>query len=95
MQSRDGLTDNITPNIQIAIPLKIYRHHIQQAASAGVAAAGSSGSRHITLGRFGRGLMFFVLIAGRLLRARAARPPVWPAVSDPPSMLHFDLISIL
>ena len=98
MQSRDGLTDNITPQYSdrnipedLPTPYSAGRRMLAVAAAWLIPGAG-----HLTLGRYGRGLMFFALIVGSFALGIALQGRLyWPTISDPPSMFHFDLISIL
>ncbi|HEX5734363.1 MAG TPA: DUF6677 family protein [Blastocatellia bacterium] len=98
MQSRDGLTDDITPQYRdrtipedLPVAFSAGRRALAIAAAWLIPGAG-----HLTLGRFGRGLMFFVLIVGSFALGLALEGRLyWPTVSDPPSMFHFDLISVL
>ena len=98
MQSRDGLTDNIGPQYsdrsipeELPTPVSAGRRSL-----AIVAAWLIPGAGHLTLGRYGRALMFFVLIVGSFALGIAIEGRLyWPTVSETPSMFHFDLISVL
>lgn len=98
MQSRDGLTDNISPQYsersipeELPTPVSTGRRTL-----AVIAAWLIPGAGHLTLGRYGRGLMFFALIVGSFALGIALQGRLyWPTVSDPPTMFYFDLISIL
>lgn len=98
MQSRDGLTDNISPQYSdrsipedLPTPVSAGRRTL-----AVIAAWLIPGAGHLVLGRYGRALMFFVLIVGSFALGIALEGRLyWPMVSETPSMFHFDLISIL
>jgi hypothetical protein len=54
------------------------------------------GAGHLVLGRYLRGLILFAAIGGSFVLGLALSGRLfWPVVADPPSWLHFDLISIL
>lgn len=97
MQSRDGLTDNITPHFSDRrVPLDIpHRASLPMRAISLIASWLIPGAGHMVLGRFGRGLLFFVLIVGAFVFGLSLHGRIfWPTVSEP-SFLHFDLITVL
>jgi hypothetical protein len=54
------------------------------------------GAGHLLLGRIGRGALLLVVIIGAFFTGLALQGRLyWPAVADPPSVFHFDLISVL
>jgi Family of unknown function (DUF6677) len=54
------------------------------------------GAGHLLLRKFGRGILFLVVIAGAFALGLALHGRLfWPAVAEPPSSLHFDLITVL
>jgi len=54
------------------------------------------GAGHLILGKVGRGLLFLIVLTGTFILGLALRGRLfWPTVADPPSALHFDLITVL
>ncbi len=98
MQPRDTLTENIPPHFtDRSIPFDEPRRFPLARRTAAVLAAWLvPGAGHLVLGRRGRGLLFFVTIAGAFTLGLSLNGHLyWPAVAEPPSVFHFDLISVL
>jgi hypothetical protein len=54
------------------------------------------GAGHLVLGRRARGLLFFVTIVGAFVLGLSLHGHLyWPTVAEPPSLFHFDLITVL
>ena len=54
------------------------------------------GAGHLVLARRGRGLLFFVTIVGAFVLGLSLHGHLyWPTVAEPPSVFHFDLITVL
>lgn len=54
------------------------------------------GAGHLILGKVGRGLLFMTLLIGTFALGLALHGRLfWPTPSEPPSALHFDLITVL
>jgi hypothetical protein len=98
LYSRDGVSETISPQfaksgIQTDLPVPSSR---AKRVAIVIAAWLVPGSGHLALGRWGRGILFFLVItgtfaAGLLLDARL----YWPGPADPDAFLRFDLISTL
>ncbi|HXG93766.1 MAG TPA: DUF6677 family protein [Blastocatellia bacterium] len=98
MQSRDDLTDNLTPRyrdrpaiIDEPTPVPSSRR-----TAALIAAWLVPGAGHLVLGRMGRGLLFLITIAGAFILGLVLQGRLyWPTAPDSPGFLPFDLISML
>ena len=98
LHSRDGVSETISPQfsdsgIQTDLPVPSSR---AKRVAVTIAAWLVPGAGHLALAKWGRGVLFFFLIAGTfaaglLLDARL----YWPAPAEPESFLPFDLISTL
>jgi hypothetical protein len=54
------------------------------------------GAGHLTLGRYGRGLLFFFTIVGSFVIGLSLNGHLYtPAVAEPGSTFHYDLITVL
>jgi hypothetical protein len=54
------------------------------------------GAGHLILGKVGRGLLFMAVLAGTFALGLALDGRLfWPTPAEPPSALHFDLITVL
>jgi hypothetical protein len=54
------------------------------------------GAGHLILGKVGRGLLFMIVLTGTFILGLALHGRLfWPTAADPPSALHFDLITVL
>ena len=53
------------------------------------------GAGHFALGRFGRGALFLVLIAGSFVLGLSLHGRLYAPVADSTTLLHVDLISVL
>jgi hypothetical protein len=53
------------------------------------------GAGHLTLGRWGRGMLFLILIAGSFVFGLSLHGRLYSPIPDPTSIFHFDLISVL
>jgi hypothetical protein len=54
------------------------------------------GAGHLALGRKGRAALFFFLLTGTFALGLILEGRLfWPTVADPPSKLHYDLITVL
>ncbi|MFY9553775.1 MAG: DUF6677 family protein [Blastocatellia bacterium] len=98
MQTRDTLTENIPPHFSDrSIPFDEPRRFPLARRTAAVLAAWLvPGAGHLTLGRYGRGLLFFVTIVGAFSLGLILNGHLyWPTVAEPPSVFHFDLITVL
>lgn len=98
MQSRDQLTDDLASRYA---DRSIHRD-IPRPVSTGVRAAAVvaawlvPGAGHLILGRIGRGVLFFLVLIGAFITGLAIQGRLyWPTVADPPSILHYDLITVL
>lgn len=98
MQTRDGVTDNVSPPYAdrsiTAYSPKPYPFAVR--ALAVLAGWLVPGAGHLVLGRVGRAALFFVTIVGSFILGLSLHGRLfWPAVADPPSALHFDVITVL
>jgi hypothetical protein len=72
------------------------RFSFARRAAAVVAAWLVPGAGHLALGRYGRAALFFVTITGAFVLGLSLNGRLfWPTVAEPPSMFHFDLITLL
>ena len=98
MQRRDGLTDDVAPQyasrtLEVSGPRPVPA---ARRAIAVVAAWIIPGAGHLTLGRYGRALLFFVVITGAFILGLALHGRLyWPVASEEATMLPFDLITVL
>lgn len=53
------------------------------------------GAGHLALGRWGRGALFMILIGGSFLFGLSLHGRLYAPVSDPTTLFHVDLISVL
>ena len=53
------------------------------------------GAGHFLLGRFGRGVLFLVLIGGSFVLGLSLHGRLYAPVADPLTLFHYDLISVL
>ncbi len=98
MQPRDALTENISahfPDRSITFdeprPFPLARR-----AAAVLAAWLVPGAGHLVLGKRGRALLFFLTIGGAFVLGLTLNGHLyWPTVAEPPSVFHFDLITVL
>lgn len=98
MQSRDGLTDDIAAHFRdrAALLNELKPYPAGQRALAVIAAWLVPGAGHLVLGRKGRGGLFFCTIVGAFALGLALHGRLfWPTLADPPTMLRFDLITLL
>ncbi len=69
---------------------------IARRALAVIAAWLAPGAGHLVLGRYWRGLVFFMVIFGSFCFGLALHGKLfWPEAAEPPSFLHYDLITVL
>lgn len=98
MQRRDGLTDDVAPHyagrtLEVSGPRPVPA---ARRAIAVVAAWIIPGAGHLTLGRYGRALLFFVVITGTFILGLALHGRLyWPVASEEATMFPFDLITVL
>jgi hypothetical protein len=98
LQTRDGLTDDVAPHYAGHTlpadglrPFPALRRAIAVLAGWLVPGAG-----HLTLGRYGRALLFFLVITGSFVLGLAIEGRLyWPTAPEEPSFLPFDLITVL
>lgn len=98
MQTRDGLTDNITPQYtDRSIPSDALRPYPATIRTLAVIAAWLvPGAGHLVLGRFGRALLFMVCIIGSFILGLSLHGRLyWPSASETPGSSSIDLVSIL
>ncbi len=98
MQPGNGLTDEVAPNYAggSLVFEEPSRFSFARRAAAVVAAWLVPGAGHLALGRYGRAALFFVTITGAFVLGLSLNGRVfWPAVAEPPSTFHFDLITLL
>ncbi|MEK6288585.1 MAG: DUF6677 family protein [Acidobacteriota bacterium] len=98
MQPRDTLTENIPPHFtDRSIPFdEPRRFPLARRTVAVLAAWLVPGAGHLVLGRRGRGVLFFVTIVGAFILGLSLNGHLyWPTVADPPSLFHYDLITVL
>ncbi len=97
MQPRDTLTENIPQHFSDrSLPLDEPRPFPLARRTAAVLAAWLvPGAGHLALGRYGRGLLFFVTIAGAFVLGASIHGHLYWPTPDPSSFFHFDLITIL
>ena len=98
MQSRDGLTDNITPHFsERRVPLNVPQQFSMPIRAVSLLASWLvPGAGHLVLGRVGRALLFFAVIVGAFFLGLALHGKLfWPATAEPDATFHFDLISVL
>jgi hypothetical protein len=95
---RDTLTENIGPHFTDRTlpfnepkPVPVPRRVIAVVAGWLIPGAG-----HLVLGRYGRGLLFFFTIVGAFVVGLSLHGHLYtPAVGEPGSLLHYDLITVL
>lgn len=98
MQPRDGLTNDIATNygggnfaFDEPKPVSFSRR-----GAAVVAAWLVPGAGHLLLGRYGRAALFFITITGAFILGLGLDGRLfWPTAAEPPTTLHFDLITVL
>ena len=98
MQSRDGLTDNITPHFSDRrVPLNVPRQASMPVRAVALLASWLvPGAGHLVLGRYGRALLFFVIIVGAFIFGIILHGRIfWPTVAEQPATFHYDLITVL
>jgi len=98
LQSRDGLTDDIAAHFRdrAALLNELKPYPAGQRVLAVIAAWLVPGAGHLVLGRKGRGLLFFCTIVGAFALGLALHGRLfWPTLADPPTMVRFDLITLL
>lgn len=97
MQTRDELRDPITPVSARALAAETPRAYPAVIRTAAVIAAWLvPGGGHLLLGRFGRALLFFLTLVGSFILGLSIEGRLfWPTVADPPSFMHYDLITVL
>jgi len=97
LQIRDGLSESLGPEYPRKSPaveaLKPYPMGMRVLAV--VLAWLIPGAGHFVLGKFGRGLLFLVLIAGSFLLGLSLHGRLYAPVADATTLLHVDLISVL
>jgi len=97
LQSRnevgDSLGSRFSGKVQSAEDQKPYPMPIRMVAV--VSAWLVPGMGHLILGRFGRGLLFLVLIAGSFIFGLSLHGRLYAPVPDPTARFHVDLISVL
>jgi uncharacterized protein DUF6677 len=98
LQSRDQVTDDIATGYPDRhIPAEVMKPYpVAIRALAIIAAWAVPGAGHMVLGRFGRAALFFTFIVGSFFLGLSLHGRLyWPTVAEPPSALHFDLITVL
>ena len=97
MQIRDDLSESLGPQYprksSTLDTQKPYPMAIRMVAV--VLAWLIPGAGHFALGRFGRGALFLVLIAGSFVLGLSLHGRLYSPVYDPTTLFHFDLISVL
>ena len=97
MQTRDGLTDKITPRLSDRPTLQDVNKPASLAVRTIVLVASwlVPGAGHLVLGRFGRALLFFVVIVGAFILGLGLHGRLyWPTLAED-SYFGFDLITVL
>ncbi|MFY9609155.1 MAG: DUF6677 family protein [Blastocatellia bacterium] len=98
MQTGNELTDDIAPNYTGGsfVFEEPSRFSFARRSAAVVAAWLVPGAGHLALGRYGRAALFFVAITGAFVLGLSLNGRLfWPTVAEPPSIFHFDLITLL
>jgi hypothetical protein len=98
LQTRDTLTEQIPPQFtDRRIPFDEPKAFPLPRRTLAVGAAWLiPGAGHLVLGRYGRALLFFItIVAAFVIGAGMDGHLYWPAVAEPPSTFHFDLITVL
>lgn len=98
MQTRDGLSDDIAHTYTDGVTASSLPRPVSSPVRllAVLLAWLVPGAGHILLGRFGRGLIFFLVITGAFIFGLTLDGRLfWPTVADPPSAFHFDMITVL
>jgi hypothetical protein len=98
LQSRDNLTDNLSSRYADSNQdlEEIRPFPAAHRAAAVIASWLVPGAGHLILGRFGRGALFLVTIAGSFMLGLALEGRLfWPTAPESPGFLPFDLISML
>jgi hypothetical protein len=98
LQPRDALTDDIAAHFgDRSISFDEPRTFpLAQRSAAVLAAWLIPGAGHLILGKLGRALLFFVTIVAAFVLGLILNGHLyWPTVADPPSVFHFDLITVL
>ena len=98
MQTKDGVGGKAAPlYIESSYSEESLRPYpLTTRVAAVVASWLVPGAGHLLLGRIGRGTLFFVLIAGSFVLGLLLHGRLfWPVVAEPPSWLHFDLLTVL
>lgn len=98
MQPGNELTDDVAPSYAGGsfVFYEPRRFSFTRRAAAVVGAWLVPGAGHLALGRYGRGALFFVTITGSFVLGLSLNGRLfWPTVAEPPSTLHFDLITLL
>lgn len=98
MQPRDALTDDIAahfPDRSINFD-EPRRFPIALRTVALLAAWLVPGAGHLVLGKRGRAILFFLtIVSAFVLGLKLNGHLYWPTVADPPSLFHYDLITVL
>ena len=98
MVQRDTLTENVPPHFaDRTIPFNEPRPASTARRIAAVVAAWMiPGAGHLTLGRYGRAVLFFVTIVGAFIVGLRLHGHLYtPTVAEPGSLFHYDLITVL
>jgi len=98
LQPREAVGDNIAARFtDRAIPFdEPRRYPFTRRAAAVIASWLVPGAGHLVLGKTGRALLFFVTIVGAFALGLSLNGHLyWPTIADPPSLFHFDLITVL
>ena len=98
MQTRDDVSDGLAPryNLKSSSGGELKAFPTSTRIAAVVLAWLIPGAGHLLLGRIGRGFLLMALLAGSFFFGLALHGKLYvPVAADPPSMFHFDLISIL